>query len=160
MRIKGIIALVALLVGAAGCKEPVKDYSYISLNPLKGWKGDSTLTLNVDIVDTTGSCELYIAGEMAIKRSMSDKNGYPINLTFIAPDNSVYTDTITLPVHVKQTEGVSTTLNGIKYIEWPYRKNIHNPKPGQWQIIIAKGDKETDYSNIIGLGIYCKQRKP
>lgn len=160
MRLNGIIALVALLAGSTGCTQPVNDFSYINLNRLEGWKDNTELTLNFDIVDTTGACEIYLAGEMAIKRSIGEKKGYPLNLTFIAPDSTRYSDSIILPLHVKQGGGVSTTYHGVKYIEWPYRKNIYNSKPGQWRVVIAKADTSEDYSNIIGMGIYCKQRKP
>ena len=70
MRLKGIIALVALFAGVTGCTQPVNDFSYINLNRLEGWKDNTELTLNFDIVDTTGACEIYLAGEMAIKRSI------------------------------------------------------------------------------------------
>ena len=160
MRLKTIIAWVALLIVAAGCKQPVNDYSYINLNHLKGWEGETALRLHFDMVDTTGTCELYIAGEIVVQRTTSEGNGYPINLTFIAPDSTRWEDSITLPLHVKRDSDITTTSHGIKSIEWPYRKNIHNPIPGEWTVIITKGDSEADYSDIVGLGIYCKQRKP
>ena len=44
-------------------------------------------------------------------------------------------------------------------IELPADKNIDNKLPGQWSILLTKGDPQEDYSNIIGLGIHCKQKE-
>ena len=160
MRHKTIIAWILLLAVAAGCKQPVNDYSYINLNRLKGWEGETALNLHFDMVDTTGACELYIAGEIVVQRTTGEEKGYPINLTFIAPDSTSWEDSVFLPLNVKRDSDITITSHGIKSIEWPYRKNIHNPIPGEWTVIITKGDSEADYSNIVGLGIYCKQQKP
>lgn len=160
MRLKTVIAWVVLLTVAAGCKKPVNDYSYINLNRLKGWEGETALNLHFDMVDTTGACELYIAGEIVVQRTTGEEKGYPINLTFIAPDSTSWEDSVFLPLNVKRDSDITITSHGIKSIEWPYRKNIHNPIPGEWTVIITKGDSEADYSNIVGVGIYCKQQKP
>lgn len=160
MRHKTIIAWILLLAVAAGCKQPVNDYSYINLNRLKGWEGETALNLHFDMVDTTGACELYIAGEIVVQRTTGEEKGYPINLTFIAPDSTSWEDSVFLPLNVKRDSDITITSHGIKSIEWPYRKNIHNPIPGEWTVIITKGDSEADYSDIVGLGIYCKQQKP
>lgn len=160
MRLKTVISCVLLLIIAAGCSRPVNDYSYINLNRLRGWEGETALTLHFDMVDTTGACELYIAGEIVVKRAVGEEKGYPINLTFIAPDSTRYSDAVFLPLHVEHDKEITITSHGVKSIEWPYRKNIHNPIPGEWKVIITKGDSTGDYSNIVGLGIYCKQRKP
>lgn len=149
-----------LLLIATGCNQPVNNYSYINLNRLEGWKGNTALTLNFDMADTVEACELYIAGEIAIHRSIGKRQGYPVNLTFIAPNGCRYTDSIFLPLLVKQTKGIASTSQGIMAIEWPYRKNIYNKLPGRWQVMVTKGDTCQDYSNIIGMGIHCKQRKP
>lgn len=160
MKLSTIIAGVLLLMIATGCSRPVNDYSYINLNRLKGWEGETALTLHFDMVDTTGACELYIAGEIVVKRTAGGETGYPINLTFIAPDSTRYSDAVFLPLHVEHDKEITITSHGVKSIEWPYRKNIHNPIPGEWKVIITKGDSTSDYSDIVGLGIYCKQRKP
>jgi hypothetical protein len=160
MRLRTVIAWILLLAVAAGCKQPVNDYSYINLNRLKGWEGETALNLHFDMVDTTGACELYIAGEIVVQRTTGEEKGYPINLTFIAPDSTSWEDSVFLPLNVKRDSDITITSHGIKSIEWPYRKNIHNPIPGEWTVIITKGDSEADYSDIVGLGIYCKQQKP
>ena len=127
MRHNTIIAWILLLAVAAGCKQPVNDYSYINLNRLKGWEGETALNLHFDMVDTTGACELYIAGEIVVQRTTGEEKGYPINLTFIAPDSTSWEDSVFLPLNVKRDSDITITSHGIKSIEWPYRKNIHNP---------------------------------
>lgn len=159
MKLKCMAAFAAVLA-AAGCSQPVRDYSYINLNRLAGWKGDTEITLNFDMVDTTGACGLYIVGEIAIKRSIGkEKNGYPVHITLISPDSTRYTDSITLPLNVLSEDGISRTSHGVKEIEWPYRKNIYNKMPGQWSMVLTKASEDVDYSNIIGLGVHCKQSK-
>ena len=142
---------------AAGCTRPVKDYSYINLNRLKGWYGDNPLTLSFDMVDTTYACEIYIVGEIAIKRSIVNSDGYPIEITLVAPDGMRYKDSVTLPLNVSKEREISRKSHGVQEIVWPYRKNIYNKKPGQWTMVISKGNIGADYSNIIGLGVHCRQ---
>ena len=130
---------------------------YANLNRLKGWYEDVPLKMTFEMLDTLGESELYLIGEIETKRSMGKKRGYPLHLTFIAPDSTCYTDSITLPLNVIQNGKISKTSHGIKEIVWPYRKNIYNKIPGKWEVVITKGDPSEDYSNIIGLGIHCKQ---
>lgn len=130
----------------------------MNLNRLKGWHEETPLSFSIDMVDTTNACELYIVGEIAMKRSAVQEKGYPVNVTLVAPDGIRYSDSITLPLNVSADKEVSRKSNGVKEIVWPYRKNIYNSKPGQWQIILTKGDAGADYSNIIGLGVHCKQQ--
>ena len=157
MRLKGVIFGVLLLMIAAGCTRPVQRSSYINLNRLSGWEENTPLKLTFEMTDTIGESELYLIGEIATKRSVEGKVGYPIKLTFVAPDSTCYTDSITLPLHVIQDGKIARTSHGIKEIEWPYRKNIYNKIPGIWEVTVSKGDPSNDYSNIIGLGIRCKQ---
>ena len=158
MKHRCIAAFAAVLL-AAGCTQPVRNYSYMNLNRLKGWRGDTQITLNFDMVDTTNACQLFIVGEVAIKRSIDNKKGYPVYITLIAPDSTRYRDSITLPLNVSAENGASRTSHGVKEIEWPYRKNIYNKIPGQWSMILTKAGKDEDYSNIIGLGVHCRQEK-
>ena len=157
MRLKGIILGALLLMMAAGCTRPVQNSSYISLNRLSGWEEEIPLKLTFEMTDTIGESELYLIGEIATKRTIGEKTGYPIILTFLAPDSTSYTDTVTLPLHVIQDGKIARTSHGIREIEWPYRKNIYNKIPGMWEVTITKADTLNDYSNIIGLGIRCKQ---
>lgn len=159
MRHKGIICTLLATLLASGCTQPVKEYSYVNLNRFTGWKDDTQITLEFEMADTTNACQLYIVGEIAMKRSLPQENGYPVLITLIAPDSTRYRDSVTLPLHVVAQDGVSRTSHGVKEIEWPYRKNIYNKKPGQWKMILSKAGKDEDYSNIIGLGAYCKQEK-
>lgn len=159
MKPKCLAALAAILA-SAGCSQPVRDYSYTNLNRLSGWKGDTQITLNFDMTDTISPCELYIVGEIAIKRSIGkERNGYPVNITLIAPDSTRYTDSVILPLNVSALDGVSRTSHGVKEIEWPYRKNIYNKMPGRWSMVLTKSARDVDYSNIIGLGVHCRQNK-
>ncbi len=157
MKLKSCIITIAAILLSAGCSRPVKDYSYINLNRLKGWYGDNPLTLTFDMVDTTNACELYIVGEIAIKRSILNRDGYPINITLIAPDGMRYKDSVTLPLNVSKENGTSRKSHGVQEIVWPYRKNIYNKQPGSWTMVISKGKAGADYSNIIGLGVHCRQ---
>ena len=157
MKLKTIILGAMLLMIAAGCTRPVHESSYINLNRLKGWETNTPLKLTFEMRDTVGESELYLIGEIATKRSVENRTGYPIILTFTAPDSTMYTDTITLPLHVIQDGKIARTSHGIKEIEWPYRKNIYNKIPGMWELSISKTDTLDDYSNIIGIGIRCKQ---
>lgn len=159
MRFKVIIAAFALTLIAAGCRQPVNDYAYKNLNRIKGWTDGTPVVLDFEMTDTTGACELYLAGEIKRQRSATKSEGFPINLTFTAPDGSRYADSVTLPVNVVKGKGISSTSHGVMNVEWPYRKNIYNKIPGNWSVMITKGDPERDYSNIIGLGIHCRQRK-
>ena len=150
--------LFALLCQA--CSQPVKEYSFATLNRIKGWQNDTGAVLSFDMTDTTNACELYIVGEIATGRTIQKEKGYPVNITFAAPDGTYYTDSVFLPLYTGKEGGITShTSNGIMEIEWPYRKNIYNKIPGQWKIIFTKGDTLEDYSNIIGLGIYCKQKE-
>ncbi len=158
MRIKGIFLAIFLLTIAVGCSNPpVLDYSYVNLNRIKGWSGNTAIELQFDMTDTTNACELYITGEIATKRTLDKMRGYPINIMLEAPNGTVYTDTVILPLHVARGGEVSRTSHGIREIEWPYRKNIYNRIPGRWNMIITQGDTTTDYTNIVGLGVHCKQ---
>ncbi len=56
-------------------------------------------------------------------------------------------------VNVIADENTSRTSHGIRVIEWPYRKNIYNRKPGKWRMILTKSDTTENYSNIIGIGV-------
>ncbi len=159
MRLKQIIFGLLLTMIAAGCTQPVYESSYINLNRLAGWKENTPLKLTFEMPDSTVETELYLIGEIATKRTTGEKTGYPVNLAFMAPDSTFYTDSIQLPLHVIQDGEISKISNGIMEIEWPYRKNIYNKIPGKWEVVITQGDPEEDYSNIIGLGIYCKQIK-
>ena len=158
MKLKESLLAVLLLIFAAGCSHrPVLDYSYVVLDRIKGWEDNTPVELEFDMIDTVGASELYIAGEIATKRTLDKKRGYPINIIFEAPNGTVYTDTLLLPLHVKEDRMVSSTSHGIKEVVWPYRKNIYNKIPGRWKMVITKGDTTEDYTNIIGLGVHCKQ---
>lgn len=157
MRHKGIILGALLLMIAAGCTRPVHSSSYINLNRLSGWEENTPLKLTFEMTDTIGESELYLMGEIATKRTIENKVGYPIVLSFLAPDSTCYTDTVTLPLHVIQDGKIARTSHGIREIEWPYRKNIYNKIPGIWEVTICKADTLDDYTNLIGLGIRCKQ---
>ena len=160
MKPKRIIFILALLVAVAtGCTRPVYDSSYVNLNRLKGWADGTPITLSFEMPDTLGESELYIIGEISTKRAIEEKTGYPINLLFLAPCGTMYTDSVQLPLHVIQDGKIARTSNGIKEVEWPYRKNIYNKIPGRWEVIVTPADTSADYSDIIGLGIRCKQIK-
>lgn len=158
MRLSRLLLAAMLLAFAAGCsRKPVLDYSYVTLDRIKGWYGNTPVELEFDMVDTVGASELYIAGEIATKRTLDKKRGYHINIMLEAPDGNFYTDTLLLPLHVKEDGVTSSTSHGIKEVVWPYRKNIYNKIPGRWKMTITKGDTAADYTNIIGLGVHCKQ---
>ena len=155
-----LLLAMLLLAMAAGCsRKPVLDYSYVNLNRISGWSSNEPVQLEFDMEDTTGISELYITGEIAIKRTPDKMRGYPINIKLTAPDGSSYTDTLLLPLHVVNDSNVSRTSHGIREIVWPYRKNIHNKIPGRWIMEITQGDTTVDYKNIIGLGVHCKQNR-
>lgn len=158
MKHKCIAAIAAVLM-AAGCTQPVRDYSYINLNRLRGWRDNTQITLNFDMTDTTNACQLFIVGEIAIKRSIGNRKGYPLHITLIAPDSTRYRDSITLPLNVLGDKGISRSSQGVKEIEWPYRKNIYNKMPGQWSMVFTKASEDVDYSNIIGLGVHCRENR-
>jgi len=103
------------------------------------------------------ACQLYIIGEVATQRSSAGKRGLPIQILLTSPNGVQYTDTLTLPLRVIEDGKTAKTSHGIREIVWPYRKNIYNKTPGQWSITFYKGDKGADYSNILGLGVHCKQ---
>lgn len=158
MRLKASLLAALLLTLAAGCsRRPVLDYSYVTMDRIKGWNDNTPVELEFDMVDTIGASELYIAGEIATKRTLDKKRGYPINITLVAPNGTGYTDTLLLPLHVKEGGKVSSTSHGIKEVVWPYRKNIYNKIPGRWKMVITKGDTTADYTDILGLGVHCKQ---
>ena len=160
MKPKRIIPVLALLAAiAAGCTRPVYDSSYVNLNRLKGWADGAPITLSFEMPDTLGESELYIIGEISTKRTIEQKAGYPIKLLFLAPCGTMYTDSIQLPLNVIQDGKTARTSNGIKEIVWPYRKNIYNKIPGKWEVTVTPADTAADYSDIIGLGIRCKQIK-
>lgn len=160
MKPKRIIPVLALLAAiAAGCTRPVYDSSYVNLNRLKGWTDGIPITLSFEMPDTLGESELYIIGEISTKRTIEQKAGYPIKLLFLAPCGTMYTDSIQLPLNVIQDGKTARTSNGIKEIVWPYRKNIYNKIPGKWEVTVTPADTAADYSDIIGLGIRCKQIK-
>ena len=160
MKPKRIITVLALLAAiATGCTRPVYDSSYVNLNRLKGWADGAPITLSFEMPDTLGESELYIIGEISTKRAIGQKTGYPIHLLFLAPCGTMYTDSVQLPIHVIQDGEIARTSNGIKEIVWPYRKNIYNKIPGKWEVTITPADTSADYSDILGLGIRCKQIK-
>ncbi|MBO5700296.1 MAG: hypothetical protein J6U83_04865 [Bacteroidales bacterium] len=169
MRLKGTItgyAAAGKILGASiiasvclACSQPVKEYSFATLNRLKGWQEDTGAVLTFDMTDTINACELYIVGEITTKRTVEKEKGYPVHITLVAPNGTHYTDSLFLPLYTGEKDGVSRTSHGIREIEWTYRKNIYNKIPGQWSIILTKGDPQEDYSNIIGLGIHCKQKE-
>jgi hypothetical protein len=155
-----IMAALLFALFCQACSQPVKEYSFATLNRIKGWQNDTGAVLAFDMTDTTNACELYIVGEIATGRTIQKEKGYPVNITFAAPDGTNYTDSVFLPLYTGKEGGIiSHTSNGIMEIEWPYRKNIYNKIPGQWKIIFTKGDTLEDYSNILGLGIHCKQKE-
>lgn len=155
-----ILLAAAIMTMAASCTtKPVHDYAYANLNRFYGWKGNTVVTLNFDMTDTTGACELYIIGEVATQRSSSRKQALPINIILTAPGGKQYTDSVSLPLHVIEDGKRGKTSHGVREIVWPYRKNIYNRIPGRWSITFSKGDSTEDYSNILGLGIHCKQKK-
>lgn len=160
MKLNALSILLFALLLVCGCSQPpVRDYTYKNLNRLKGWRENIPITLEFDMTDTISPCELYIVGEIAIKRSIGKSIGYPVNITLIAPDSTQYSDSATLPLHVVRDGETSRKSHGVMEIEWPYRKNIYNRKPGQWTMVISQSDAATDYSNIIGLGVHCKQNR-
>ena len=134
------------------------DYSYLNLNRMKGWKENTQLQLNFEMPDSTVACELYIVGEIATKRTIDKEKGYPLDIVLVSPDSIKYTDSIILPTNVTADENTSRTSHGRRVIEWPYRKNIYNRKPGKWRMILTKSDTTENYSNIIGIGVCCKQK--
>ena len=157
MKPKRIIFILAMLAAlATGCTRPVHDSSYVNLNRLKGWSDGTPIKLSFEMPDSLGESELYIIGEISTKRTIEEKTGYPIKLLFVAPCGTMYTDSVKLPLHVIQDGHIARTSNGIKEIEWPYRKNIYNKIPGKWEVTVTPADTAADYSDILGLGIRCK----
>lgn len=158
MKHKGILAPLMAFAILASCSQPVMEYSFKNLNRLTGWKENTPITLSFDMPDSTKACELYIVGEIATKRTIDKEKGYHLDILLVAPDSLLYRDSIILPVHVVKNSNISTTTHGLRVIEWPYRKNIYNRKPGRWSMTITHGDTTENYSNIIGIGVYCKQK--
>lgn len=154
-----ILAAMVLAHICLACSQPVKEYSFATLNRLKGWQNDTGAVIYFDMTDTLNACELYIVGEITTKRTVEKEKGYPVHITLVAPNGTHYKDSLFLPLYTGEKDGVSRTSHGIREIEWPYRKNIYNKIPGQWSIILTKGAPQEDYSNIIGLGIHCKQKE-
>lgn len=153
-----LFAAAALLICSCTSR-PVVDYAYVNLDRIHGWSGDEDVTLQFEMADTTGACALYITGEVATGRSMAEKRGLPICITLTAPDGTQYRDSVTLPLRVLEDGRSGKTSHGVREIVWPYRKNIYNKVPGQWTMTLSKGDGNEDYSNILGLGVHCKQNK-
>lgn len=153
------IALAAALLICSCTSRPVVDYAYVNLDRFHGWSGEEDVTLLFDMTDTTGACELYITGEVATGRSTAEKKGLPLRILLTSPCGIQYRDSVTLPLRVLEDGRSGKTSHGVREIVWPYRKNIYNKIPGQWTITLSKGDENEDYSNILGLGIHCKQNK-
>ncbi|MBQ7773742.1 MAG: hypothetical protein IJ383_06725 [Bacteroidales bacterium] len=154
-----VLAVAALLLAYSCTSRPAVDYAYANLDRIHGWSGDEDVTLLLDMTDTTGACELYITGEVATGRSTAEKKGLPLLILLTSPYGTQYRDSVTLPLRVLEDGRSGKTSHGVREIVWPYRKDIYNKIPGRWAITLSKGDKNEDYSNILGLGIHCKQNK-
>ncbi|MBR6540987.1 MAG: hypothetical protein IKT74_05615 [Bacteroidales bacterium] len=145
-----IITLLFTLL-TTGCSYPGKEYSYCEFDIHNGWNG-SPVEFELDITDTLVPLQMDILGHIATDSYLNNIQGYPLYIYFHTPDNHVYADTITLPIHVKRDENILRKGHSCVEILWNYRKNIINNKPGRWKIELAQADT-IRYNNIIGLGI-------
>ncbi len=140
-----------------GCGRPVKDYGYISMNPVRGWEKGRDLTFSLEMEDTVNIYSIYFTSRIKNNRSINDINGFPVNVIFRSPDGQYYSDTISLPLNIIQKRKLYRMTNGIMEIEWPYLKNIRNDRSGTWHITIRQTTKTDIYKNIIGFGVCSKE---
>ena len=78
----GIAAYVFL---PASCREPVKNYDFVYLDPLQGWEKDFPVRLQVDMKDTLNECELYFSLRLRENSRLNDISRYPLTLVFTSP---------------------------------------------------------------------------
>lgn len=152
----GIAAYVFLL---ASCREPVRNYDFVYLDPLQGWEKDFPVRLQVDMKDTLNECELYFSLRLRENSRLNDISRYPLTLVFTSPGGIVYRDTFSLPSYTEPPAGNYQSRHGVREIERLYRGGIRNREGGIWQIDLLQRDPALYYGNISGVGVYCKQGK-
>lgn len=147
-----LAALVALLIN--GCAYPKEEFAYQSFNVKSGWSANDTVKFELDMCDTPPPLKLDIIGHITTDTYLNKIKGYPINIFFYTPDNQVFTDSLTLPVNIKERDNIIKRGHHSMEILWSYRRNILNDKPGKWHIEFTQAAKDSiNYKNIIGLGI-------
>ncbi|MEG1692585.1 MAG: hypothetical protein RR312_04250 [Bacteroidales bacterium] len=156
--ITGLIIIVILFCGCAKNK-PNRDYTYISLNPIKGWENGILLNFNLELSDTANIYAIYFTTQIKDNQDINSISGFPVDVCIMSPKGDKYYNSVILPLNVMQKKKIYHLSNGVIEIEWPYLKNIKNKESGIWKLTLKQTQSANIYKNIIGFGASCKVDK-
>lgn len=147
-----------ILFLAAGCHEPLKHFSFRSLQG-DGWLPEDTLCLELDLRKSDEGKNIYISSsfrEFEEKQVMKERP-FCFYITMVSPSGATQKDTLSLPFNSLQMK--SKRDGKIIQLQWPYLLDVKPNEEGLWKIELTrpKGDN-TVYEKVRGVGISCKAR--
>lgn len=125
---------ICLLLLAAACSNPRSSESFAPAD-------DCRFTL--DLSDTTQTWDLSFYGRIDASRDELDAlPSLPLEVRFIAPDGTVYGETVTVPLHRDGPLSASFST--------PYRSRLAPAVPGIWELSLTAPDAP---DGLHGVGI-------
>ena len=141
---------------AAGCREPLKHFTFRSLDG-NGWLPEDTLSFELDLRKTDEGKNIYISSSFReFERKQVMKEGlFSFFITMVSPSGTVQRDTLSLPFNSLQMK--SKKEGKIVQLQWPYLLDVKPAEEGIWKIELTrpKGDSPV-YERVRGVGISCK----
>lgn len=121
----------------------------------EGW--NRTVSFNLDLPDSTEMFGMEICTQIYEKKEVIGKMSLPVVMTFMAPDSTLYRDTLKLPLNVQRNDRDHYNRNGhLITVNWPYREGIINRKPGRWIVSMEHGGGSSDglpAENVLAIGV-------
>lgn len=121
----------------------------------EGW--NRKVSFNLDLPDSTARFGMDICAQIYGREAVIGNMSLPVAMTFMAPDSTLYCDTLRLPLNVRRDDKHHYNRNGhLITVNWPYREEIVNRKPGRWIVSMeynGSGSDRLPAENVLAIGV-------
>ena len=130
-----------LLVAAVSCREPLVRDCFI--------KGSGPYAFTVEMGDTTAAYDFTLYTR--VDGDTDGRQSLPMDLRWCSPSDSLYCETVYLPLQGKRTEGSLQVYA-------PYREDVRPYEAGTWTLTLSIPDSAS-LSGMRGMGLLVTRRK-
>ena len=141
LHLRSIGLFAAVLIAAASCREPMVRDHFI--------KGDGPYTFAVEMGDTTASYDFALYTR--VDGDTDGRQEMPLDLQWRAPSDSLYGETVYLPLRGKRTEGSLQVYA-------PYREDVRPGEAGTWTLTLCVPDS-VRLEGLRGMGLVITKRR-
>ncbi len=152
MKKRYLIALVALLLGLAGCDRKVFFTDSSRIDP-QGWNMNDAVAFDVAVKDTSRLYSFFVDLRLT--------TDYPYANTFFFidtrfPDGGVASDTVECPVAYPDGQWMGKQSGGYIDNRYSFRKNMIFPSTGIYTFTISHGMRDTNIMGIKNVGLHIE----